>query len=199
VPKMDRCPICDVAVKPENLVRHLSETHPRHPDTPKLVEDLKTDPGRAPRRTAGRPFVIRRWQVILLVAVIVGGVGGYYVLQAATHPPALPCIGGEGGQLYHWHTQLNIFSGATKVVIPPNIGLTPFCIEPVHTHDTTGTIHIESDVNRLYSVGDFFAVWGKPFGSPTQMLVNSSPVTPSPTENLRDGGTIELHYTSFTP
>jgi len=199
VAKMDRCPICDVAVKPENLLRHVSETHPRHPDTAKLLEELKTDPGRIRRRTAGRPLRVRRWQVLVLLAVVVGGLGGYYLVQAATHPPSLPCIGGEGGQLYHWHTQLNIFSGATKIVIPASIGLSAFCIEPTHTHDTTGLIHIESDVNRLYSIGDFFGVWGKPFGSPTQMLVNGSPVTPSATVTLNDRESIELHYDSFSP
>jgi hypothetical protein len=198
---MDRCPICDVAVKPENLLRHLSETHPRHPDTVKLVEELKTDPERAPRRTAGRPFRIRRWQILLLVAVIVGGVGGYYLIQAAAHPPPFPCIGGEGGQLYHWHTQLTIFSRAAQIAIPPNIGLSAFCIEPVHTHATDGgRIHIESDVNYIYTIGDFFRVWGKDFGSPTQMLVNGSPLsTPRATVELRDGESIELHYDSFSP
>src|SRR6266480_36735 len=142
---MDRCPICDVSVRPENLIRHLNDIHPRHPVS-----------------------------------------------------PALPCIGGEGGGLYHWHTQLNIFSGATKFAIPASIGRSAFCLEPVHTHDSTGLIHIESDVNRLYSIGDFFAVWGKPFGSPSQMLVNGTAIpTPSPTVILYDQESIELHYASF--
>jgi len=199
VAKMERCPICNVAVKPENLLRHLSETHPRHPDTANLLEELKTDPGRIQRRTAGRPLRVRRWQVLVLLALIVGGLGSYYIVQAASHPPSLPCIGGEGGQVYHWHSQLTIFSGSAKIVIPANIGLSVFCIEPVHTHATDGVIHIESDVNRLYSIGDFFGVWGKPFGSPTQMLVNGSPVTPSATVTLNDQQTIELHYDSFSP
>jgi hypothetical protein len=196
---MDRCPICDVAVKPENLLRHVSETHPRHPDTANLLEELKTGPGRIPRRKAGRPIRVRRWQVLLLVAVVVGGLGSYYLVQAATHPPSLPCIGGEGGQLYHWHVQLNIFSGSTRIVIPAGIGMSAFCLEPLHTHLADGQIHIESDVNRLYTIGDFFGVWGKPFGSPTQMLVNGSLVTPSATVTLNDRETIELHYDSFSP
>lgn len=197
--KMDRCPICDVAVKPENLLRHLSDTHPRHPDTPRLQEELKTEPGRIPRRTAGRPIRVRRWHVLVLVVVVLGGLGGYYLVESATHPPSLPCIGGEGGQLYHWHTQLTIFSGSTKIVIPASIGLSAFCIEPTHTHTTDGVIHIESDVNRLYSIGDFFGVWGKPFGSPNPMLVNGTAVTPSSTVFLYDSESIELHYASFSP
>jgi hypothetical protein len=196
---MDRCPICDVAVKPENLLRHLSDTHPRHPDTQRLSEELKSDPGRIPRRTAGRPIRVRRWQVLVLVVVVLGGVGGYFLLQSAAHPPGLPCIGGEGGQLYHWHAQLNIFSGPTKIVIPASIGLSAFCIEPLHTHGADGVIHVESDVNRLYSIGDFFVIWGKPFGSPSPMLVNGTAITPGATVILYNQESIELHYASFSP
>ena len=61
--KMDRCPICNVAVKPENLIRHLNDNHPRHPDRPGLLEKLKEEPGRIRKRQAGRPFRVRRWQI----------------------------------------------------------------------------------------------------------------------------------------
>lgn len=34
------------------------------------------------------------------------------------------------------------------------------CFEPLHTHDSSGIIHIEGpDPNRQYALGDFFAVW----------------------------------------
>ena len=198
--KMDRCPICDVAVKPENLVRHLNDIHPRHPDTPALREKLKDEPGRIPQKPAGPPIRIRRWQVVLVVMVVLGGAGAYYLSQALTTTPAFPCISQEGGQIYHWHTLLTIFSGPSQVTIPGGIGLSAFCIEPVHTHSTDGRLHVETDVNRLYSIGDFFAVWKKPFGSPTQMLVNGTALpTPNPNVTLHDGESIELYYSSFTP
>jgi len=196
---MDRCPICDVAVRPENLLRHLNDIHPRHPDTPALREKLHEEPGRVVRRPAGPPIRVRRWQVILVALLFLGGAGAYYASQALNTSPAFPCISQEGGQLYHWHVQLSIFSGGSTVTIPANIGLSAFCTEPVHTHDVSGTIHVESDVNRLYSIGDFFAVWKKPFGSPTQMLVNGTAVAPSPSLNLYNQESIELHYPSFTP
>lgn len=34
---------------------------------------------------------------------------------------------------------------------------------PIHTHDDTGIIHIESPVKRDFTLADFFAVWNKPF------------------------------------
>ena len=194
---MDRCPICNVMVKPENLLRHLNDIHPRHPDTPALLEKLKEEPGRSPRRSAGPPLRIRRWQVLLVAAIVLGGVGAYYLVQFLMPAPSLPCISAEGGRVYHWHTVLTIYSGAAQVQVAANIGLTVFCIEPLHTHDTSGTIHIESDVGRYYSIGDFFGVWRKPFGSPTQMLLNSTAVSPSPNQILYDREFIELHYASF--
>ena len=60
-------------------------------------------------------------------------------------------------------------------------------------------IHIETTVNRLYTIGDFFTVWGKPFGAPTQMLVNGTSTTPSPSVTLYDQPeTITLYYTFFS-
>ncbi len=50
-------------------------------------------------------------------------------------------------------------------LIPANIGLLPNCNRPLHTHDASGTIHVETDENRDYVLGDFFFVWGKIFNN----------------------------------
>ena len=136
-----------------------------------------------------------------VVMIVLGGAGAYYLSQALATSPVFPCISQEGGRPpgYHWHTSLSIFSGVSKVTIPASIGLSAFCTEPIHTHDISGTIHIETDGYQLHSIGDFFAVWKKPFDSPTQMLVNGTAVTPSPSVIMYNQETIELRYTSFTP
>jgi hypothetical protein len=33
------------------------------------------------------------------------------------------------------------------------------CFEPIHTHDSSGILHIESNTNTNYTLGDFFEVW----------------------------------------
>ena len=33
----------------------------------------------------------------------------------------------------------------------------------MHTHDGTGTIHVETDEDRNYRLSDFFLMWGKEF------------------------------------
>jgi hypothetical protein len=199
---MDHCPICDVAVRPENLVRHLNEIHPRHPDTAKLVERAKAEPGRIAARAPSRPFRLTRPQVIVLIILILAGIVGYVIL---TNPPGgttpLPCISGTG-QAYHWHTHLNITSGGNLVTIPADIGISFTCMQVLHTHDTSGLIHIEPDTPaqaRIYTLGEFFAVWGKPFGSPTGMLVNGRAVSPSAMQGLTNNEYLDLAYASFTP
>ena len=197
--KMDRCPICNVSVKPENLLRHLGDIHPRHPDTLRLREELKAEPGRVARKRTGAPIRVRGWHIALVLLIILGAAGGYYVTSYVTPCPGGPFPNVAGTTyVYHWHVFMLVHSGNDAVPIPANIGLSPGCIEPIHTHDSTGQIHIEPNVNRLYTVGDFFLVWGKPFGSPTQMIVNSTSVAPSPSVVLFDQSQIHLFYDSFT-
>ncbi len=197
--KMDRCPICNVTVKPENLIRHLNDIHPRHPDRPGLLEKLKEEPGRIPQRKAGRPIRVRRWQIALVAVIVLGTFGGIYLVPLLSGSPPFPCVTvGAAGLRYHWHTALSISTSAGDVSIPAGIGITTFCTEPLHTHDASGQIHVETDVNRLYSIGDFFQIWGKSFGSPTAMHVNTTAVSPSPSIILYDQETIHLQYTSFS-
>src|SRR5438034_9735132 len=90
--KMDRCPICNVAVKPENLIRHLNDNHPRHPDRPGLLEKLKEEPGRIRKRQTGQPFRVRRWQIALVAVIVLGGLSVAYLPPLLAGTPAFPCI-----------------------------------------------------------------------------------------------------------
>lgn len=64
---------------------------------------------------------------------------------------------------YHIHPHLDIIIDGQKQIIPANVGITPGCLHPVHTHDDTGIIHVESPEKRDFTLADFFAVWDKPF------------------------------------
>ncbi len=198
--RTDHCPICNVAVKPENLLRHVNETHPRHPDTPAIRERLKAEPGRITPKRTGAPIRVRGWHVAAIALIVLGGAGAYYIapyLSPGSSQP-FPCVVGTNFA-YHWHPQLNVFSGGVPFTVPADIGITPGCLEPLHTHDTSGQIHIETTVNRLYTIGDFFLVWKKPFGAPTQMLVNGTSTAPNASVILYDQPeTIALYYTSFS-
>src|SRR5256886_12293009 len=138
---MDRCPICDVAVRPENLLHHLNDIHPRHPDTPKLVERLKAEPGRIAARTPSRPLHISRLHVVIVVVVILLGIVTYYLVVSGSSPPPLPCVSGNG-LAYHWHAQLTITAGGYGVMVPGGIGFRLMAIEVFDTDKSGVGIHI---------------------------------------------------------
>jgi hypothetical protein len=69
----------------------------------------------------------------------------------------------------HLHPHLTIQHQGTPVVIPANIGFvqsggTVLCIYWLHTHDESGTIHVEAPGGN-FTLADFFAVWGQPLSS----------------------------------
>jgi hypothetical protein len=64
---------------------------------------------------------------------------------------------------YHIHPVLSIIIDGVKQPIPAEIGVTDTCMNSLHTHDATGTLHVEAPVEKDFTLGDFFAVWNKPF------------------------------------
>lgn len=79
--------------------------------------------------------------------------------------------------VYHIHAHLAVFVNGAQRTIPYGIGIpggtaqnyngVPYvasgsCFYWLHTHDQAGVIHIESPVQKLYTLGNFFAIWGQP-------------------------------------
>lgn len=78
------------------------------------------------------------------------------------------CIEHQGLGM-HIHPEVSIKVDGEPVEIPANIGITEGCMKAVHTHDTSGTIHLEYIKPHDFVLGDFFANWGQPF-SQTQLM-----------------------------
>src|SRR5260370_21955329 len=82
--------------------------------------------------------------------------------------------------VYHIHAHLAVYVNGAQRTIPYGVGIpggtaqndnglqyvgSGSCFYWLHTHDQTGVIHIESPVQKLYTLGDFFAIWGQPISS----------------------------------
>jgi hypothetical protein len=82
--------------------------------------------------------------------------------------------------LFHIHAHLTIFVNGSARQVPAAIGIPgaqatdtpqgPFietgtCFYWLHTHAADGIIHIESPVQRAYTLGNFFDIWGQPLGT----------------------------------
>ncbi len=113
--------------------------------------------------------------VAVLIAIVVVAI---VALPRSTNAVPLPgyldkCV---ANVTVHYHPQLFMNISGSPYVIPANIGITGGCNKPLHTHDTTGTIHVESDENRTYTLRDFFLIWGNTANNPTMAVFNSTQI-----------------------
>ena len=71
----------------------------------------------------------------------------------------------NGGTALHIHQHLDVYVHGKRVTVPADIGIDPegHFISPLHTHDTSGIIHVESPTQRQFALGQFFDVWGVRF------------------------------------
>jgi hypothetical protein len=66
------------------------------------------------------------------------------------------------GQVLHIHQHLDLFVRGRRVTIPANVGIDASgrYLAALHTHDSTGIMHVESPTAASYTLGQFFGVWG---------------------------------------
>jgi hypothetical protein len=73
----------------------------------------------------------------------------------------LPMLGTEGTAL-HIHAHLDVFVDGKAVTVPALLGIDEPAqkISPLHTHDTTGVVHIESPTkNVTFTLGQVMTEW----------------------------------------
>jgi hypothetical protein len=66
---------------------------------------------------------------------------------------------------YHIHAVLRIYVNGQQVEVPARIGIDPEgrFLAPLHTHDTSGVIHMEASQAYPFTLGQFFTIWGVKF------------------------------------
>ncbi len=76
----------------------------------------------------------------------------------------LPALTAEGAAL-HTHQHLDIFIDGKSIPLPSGIGVNSSkgFISDIHTHDTSGIIHVESPRVQTFTLGQFFDIWGVQF------------------------------------
>lgn len=154
-----RCEICNRTFKnQEGLEQHNTALHNE------LVKESinpKVDKKKAKNLT------------IYLFVLIVVGVLFFWLIKSywlestscKTMPAEKMNIGGHTDLSLHIHTMLTILIDGKMQNIPANIGISSSVMRPLHTHDSSGEIHIEGKCARDFKIGEFFTVWGKTFSS----------------------------------
>lgn len=69
---------------------------------------------------------------------------------------------GQEGSVIHIHQHLDVYVNGKKVQVPALVGIdtTSGFLTELHTHDTSGILHVESASNRNFVLGQFFGEWG---------------------------------------
>lgn len=77
--------------------------------------------------------------------------------------PALP----KEALNFHIHQRMALLVNGKFVYIPADIGIDANgkFIAELHTHDSSGIIHVESPARHKFTLGQFFDVWGLRFSS----------------------------------
>jgi hypothetical protein len=92
----------------------------------------------------------------------------------------IQCLGGEQ-LLFHIHAHLAVYVDGSARTVPEGIGIMPprqetqsggqpfvtggSCYYWLHAHTPDGIIHIESPVQRTFTLGNYFDIWGIPLDS----------------------------------
>ncbi len=113
---------------------------------------------------------------IALIAVVAVTVVVYSLSERGNAVP-LPgyldrCV--IGTVLYHAHPNLAIVLNGSRFTIPTGVGITGNCNKPIHTHDATGALHVETNDDRNYKIVDFFLIWGNWENNAQRAIFNST-------------------------
>jgi hypothetical protein len=94
---------------------------------------------------------------------------------------------------FHIHAHLDIFVDGKPFTVPSQIGIDPEgrCLYWLHTHDTSGVIHVESPIEREFTVGNFIDIWDQTFNN-TQIFDNNLNNTNSMLSIYVNGGKVPI-------
>lgn len=110
----------------------------------------------------------------------------------------IDCLRNHSVASQHIHPHLTIRVDGREEPLPANIGLTGSCMAEIHTHDGSGTIHVESvSAGKTFTLKEIFTVWDKPLERPGYNLTataNGQPVSDPASIVLDDRQQIILEY-----
>lgn len=140
------------------------------------------------------------------IVILVGGVTLLSLQQAKEASIPEGDVVSRSG--IHWHPHLSISIKGKQQEIPANFGIGGVHL-PIHTHDSSGTLHLEMGgvVTRdKIKLGNFFQLWNKQFNSScifdkcsgeegkVKMLVNGKENKDFENYLMKDKDGIEIRY-----
>jgi hypothetical protein len=151
-----REPICDSRLSDPAFAWHWPCSSPC---CPPVAAEAATTTRHPPRPAPLPPPVSLAATYTDLVAGTINSPQGWPAWTGTGQPVAgVGCLVNED---YHIHALVSIYKDGVRQGLPDNIGRSG-CAYELHTHDVTGTIHIETDVPKKFTLGQLFALWRQP-------------------------------------
>jgi hypothetical protein len=155
--EQDECPACGALIKKENLGAHYEKVHP------KRALSLSGDkhPAVQSRRARNRP----RRRIVFYGLLITG------IILVST---VAALVVSENTVRVHIESQLSVLILGASSTVPSGIGINQSLWRdrsldqygvsghsPLTTQDTSGTIHLDSNTVRNFTLQEFLGVWGE--------------------------------------
>jgi len=85
----------------------------------------------------------------------------YWPAWSHSGTAAVDGVGCARNENYHIHSLLTVYRDGVRLALPDSIGRGSGCNYEMHTHDGSGVLHIETDVAKTFTLGQFLALWGQ--------------------------------------
>jgi hypothetical protein len=188
---MVKCKKCDKDFTSEEGLAHHNKAKHREPRAEKKISPAKKKK-------------IKNWSIFLIsLGLIILGI--YALTSNVSSCKDLPAkeltLASHTNVISHIHPLLSIYIDEERQGIPANIGVETEFMRALHTHDSSGKLHIESPCpgRTQFPLGDFFEIWEEDFykeGMSVKMTVNGKENIDLDNYILKDLDNIKLEYTT---
>lgn len=124
--------------------------------------------------------------------------------------PTMDKSSSDKAMLMHIHPRLYLNIDGKPYFVPQNVGIDSDLwkdhsldqygmngMAPLHTHTADGMIHVESNVIRNYTLGEFFDIWGFDLkGKSVSVSVYGEPISDYRNHVFKDDESIIMNITS---
>lgn len=96
---------------------------------------------------------------LAVVAITAGIITNIITQQARAQDPIYQCIASDNLP-YQAYVSVSVTVNGEVTEVPASIGISDNCLRPMHTHDSTGLLHIVYDRPYDFKIGHFLWYWG---------------------------------------
>lgn len=156
----------------------------------------------------------KKIKVFVIAGILIALAAGVSLAMLASNSPTskLPTssVPHDAMGMMHIHPHLALMIDGKAAVVPAQIGIAQslwnmhtldsygmISMAPLHTHDTSGIIHVESYKDQDYTLGDLLDIWGMQLDNyNVKVTVDDNPISDYRDHVFKDGEQIVMNITT---